>query len=93
MEMAGKTGRTGRIPTAHDRNSVNENRPRASWEGQLRNQPRGRLQSIAEHLDANMARWIGWEPVDRNSIQCSGRAASRKPAEMTPSGSYSGKLR
>ena len=84
--MAGKTGRTGRIPTAHDRNSVNENRPRASWEGQLRNQPRGRLQSIAEHLDANMSRWIGREPFDRNPIEWIGRPASWKAAERTESG-------
>ena len=84
--MAGNTGRTGRIPTERDRNSVNENRPRASWEGQLRNQPRGRLQSIAEHLDANMSRWIGREPFDRNTIEWIGRPASWKAAERTESG-------
>ena len=91
--MAGNNGRTGRIPTEWDRNSVNAIRPSTSKEQQLINTRGGRLKTSAERLDANMARWIGWEPVDRNSVQCSGRAASRKPAEMTPSGSYSGKLR
>ena len=44
------------------------------------------MQSSGEHLDANMARWIGQEPVDRNSIEWSGRPASCKPAERTESG-------
>ena len=44
------------------------------------------MQSIAEHLDANMARWIGREPVDRNTIEWSGRPASWKPAEKTEQG-------
>ena len=44
------------------------------------------MQSSAEHLDANMARWIGREPVDRNTIEWSGRPASWKPAERTESG-------
>ena len=44
------------------------------------------MQSSTEHLDANMARWIGREPVDRNTIEWSGRPASWKPAEKTEPG-------
>ena len=44
------------------------------------------MQSIAEHLDANMARWIGRDSFDRNTIKWSGRPASWKPAEKTEQG-------
>ena len=34
------------------------------------------MQSSTKHLDANMARWIGREPVDTNIIEWSGRPAN-----------------
>ena len=91
--MAGNNGRTGRIPTEWDRNSVNAIRPSTSKEQQLINTRGGRLKTSTERLDANMARWIGREPVDTNILEWSGRPASCKPAERTESGRCSGKLR